>query len=188
MTKMKRKTISITDVTVWGDEIASRPIVACNGEQSGVNWGELGHWATGCTSIVVGYQFISEWIAEPRMKKKEKKRKLIISYLISQIGIIFCWRQSSAVAEIEFTFIWSFSGSLIEAPFISMCDVTVLMLVNINILDLVTHERTREKLFVGHLQERGALGLFFRRWMSATCRRNDRMAPMLTAELREKRE
>lgn len=40
--KMKRKTISSAGVPVRGNEIA-RPIVACNGERSEVNWGEIGH-------------------------------------------------------------------------------------------------------------------------------------------------
>lgn len=32
----------------------------------------MGHWATVCTSVVVGHQFISERIAEPRTEKKKK--------------------------------------------------------------------------------------------------------------------
>lgn len=63
MLKMKRKTISSADGPVWGNEIACL-IVACNGEQFEVNWGEIGHWATVCRSIVVGrrvYQWENHW-------------------------------------------------------------------------------------------------------------------------------
>lgn len=61
--KIKRKTISSTDGLVWGNEIACL-IVACNGEQFEVNWGEIGHWATVCPSIVVRhkvYQRENHW-------------------------------------------------------------------------------------------------------------------------------
>lgn len=154
-----------------------------------------GRWATGPLAAPLLWVYTSS--SASQSPTGWKKNKLIISYHISQIAIIFCWRQRSAVAEIEFTCIWSFSGSLIEAPFASKCDVTVLVLVNINILDLVTHERKRTTSCFGeHLQKRGALGLFFKRRMSATCRRNGRMAPrfcstgmkqLLITELLEKR-
>lgn len=74
MLKMKRKTISSSDEPVWGNEIACL-IVACNGEQFEVNWGEIGHWATVCQSIVVGnriYRGGNHWT----QKKKQKNNSL----------------------------------------------------------------------------------------------------------------
>lgn len=40
--KWEEKQLAAPLCPVWGNEIAC-PIVACNGEQSGVNWGEIGH-------------------------------------------------------------------------------------------------------------------------------------------------
>lgn len=106
--KWKEKTISSTDGPVWGNEIAYL-IVACNGEQFEVNWGEIGHWATVCRSIVVGrrvYQWGNHWT-----QKKKKKKK--ISYQTSQMSLIFPNGQKMArsiVIVIKFIFS-SLSGS-----------------------------------------------------------------------------
>lgn len=58
----------------------------------------MGRWATVCTSMVVGHQFISEQIAEPRTKKK---KNLIRPHKL-ELACFIEWIQRSAVPVIKF--------------------------------------------------------------------------------------
>ena len=105
MLKMKRKTISSADGPVWGNEIACL-IVACNGEQFEVNWGEIGHWATVCRGIVVGrrvYQWENHWT----QKKTNSLSDLTNGNYLALTDKI----ARSIVIVIKFIFFSSVSGS-----------------------------------------------------------------------------
>lgn len=111
MLKMKRKTISSADVPVWGNEIA-RLIVACNGEQSEVNWGEIGHWATVWHSIVVGHrvhQWANHWT--------QKKNNFLSDLTNGNYLALTDWIARSVVNVIKLILFSSISGSGIKAPF-----------------------------------------------------------------------
>lgn len=103
--KMKRKTISSADGSVWGNEIACL-IVACNGEQFEVNWGEIGHWASVCWCIVVWrrvYQWENHW--------SQRKKYSLSDHTNGNYLALADKRARSIVTVIQFIFFSLVSGS-----------------------------------------------------------------------------
>lgn len=119
-----------------------------------------GRWATGPLAAPLLWFYTSSSASQSYNLQRKKITKINnflshlpnCNYLRLETEISCCWNW----IHMYLIVFW-------VTPFTPKSDVTVLVLVNINILDLVTHERKKKKssCFVEHLRKRGALGFVF---------------------------